>query len=49
MAKTKQRNKYKLHRTEKKNFNEKIWKSLYLLEVLVVKEDSERVDREKGD
>jgi hypothetical protein len=39
-----QMNKYKLHRTEKM----KMWKPLYLLELLVMKEDSGRVDKEKG-
>jgi hypothetical protein len=41
-----QKSKYKLHRTEKEK---KIWESLYLLEVLFVKKDCGKVDREKGD
>jgi hypothetical protein len=48
MQKIEQTNKYIFLRTEKKR-NKKILESLYLLELLVVKEDCGRVDKEKGD
>jgi hypothetical protein len=38
--------KYKLHSTEKKEKNN-IWESLYLLELLVVKKDCRRANRER--
>jgi hypothetical protein len=41
-------NKYKLHRSEQKRIK-KIWESLYLLELLIVKKDCGRVGKEKRD
>jgi hypothetical protein len=46
MEKIEQTDKYNIHRTEKKK---KIWDSIYLLELLLVREDCGRVDRVKVD